>query len=91
MESNAILLGKALQDPIKGMAALSRVGVTLSEAQKQLAKDAVDAGDVFAAQGIILDAVAGQVDGVAKAVANGTIAGQVDGLGQSCASPFYEI
>ena len=82
VESNAILLGKALQDPIKGMAALSRVGVTLSETQKQLAQDAVNAGDVFAAQGIILDAVAGQVEGVAKAVAGGTLAGEIDTLGQ---------
>ncbi len=82
IESNAILLGKALQDPIKGMAALSRVGVTLSETQKQLAQDAIDVGDVFAAQEIILNAVAGQVEGVAAAVADGTLAGAVDTLGQ---------
>ena len=83
VESNAILLGKALQDPIKGMSALSRVGVTLSETQQQLAKDAVATGDVFAAQGIILDAISGQVDGVAEAVASGTLAGAVDTLGQN--------
>lgn len=83
IESNAILLGKALQDPIKGMSALSRVGVTLSETQKQLAEDAVNVGDVFTAQEIILNAVAGQVEGVAAAVANGTLAGAIDTLGQN--------
>ena len=83
IESNAILLGKALQDPIKGMSALSRVGVTLSETQKQLAEDAVNLGDVFTAQQIILDAVAGQVKGVAEAVASGTLAGAIDTLGQN--------
>jgi len=83
IESNAILLGKALQDPIKGMAALSRVGVTLSETQKQLAQDAVNAGDVFKAQGIILAAIAGQVDGVAESVANGTLSGAIDTLGHN--------
>ena len=83
IESNAILLGKALQDPIKGMSALSRVGVTLSETQKQLAEDAVNVGDVFTAQQVILDAVAGQVKGVAEAVANGTLAGAIDTLGQN--------
>ena len=81
IESNAILLGKALQDPIKGMSALSRVGVTLSETQKQLAEDAVNVGDVFTAQQIILDAVAGQVEGVGAAVADGTLAGAIDTLG----------
>lgn len=83
IESNAILLGKALQDPIKGMAALSRVGVTLSDTQKDLAQEAIAVGDIFAAQGIILDAVAGQVEGVAKAVADGTLAGAIDTLGQN--------
>ena len=83
IESNAILLGKALQDPIKGMSALSRVGVTLSETQRQLAEDAVNVGDVFTAQQVILDAVAGQVKGVAEAVADGTLAGAIDTLGQN--------
>ena len=81
IESNAILLGKALQDPIKGMSALSRVGVTLTETQKELARNAVSTGDVFKAQGVILDAVAGQVKGVGAAVAANTLAGELDSAG----------
>ncbi len=81
IESNVITLGKALQDPATGMASLTRVGITLSEQQKQLAKDALAVGDVFAAQEVILKAVEGQVKGVAEAVADGTLAGIADSAG----------
>lgn len=81
IESNAVLLGKALQDPIKGISALSRVGVTLSENQKELARNAAEVGDVFEAQRIVLAAVASQVEGVGAAVASGTLAGELDSAG----------
>lgn len=81
IESNVITLGKALQDPATGMASLTRVGITLSEQQKELAKDALAVGDVFAAQEVILKAVEGQVKGVAEAVADGTLAGIADSAG----------
>jgi hypothetical protein len=35
-ESNATQLGKALQDPIKGITALNRAGITFTEDQKEL-------------------------------------------------------
>jgi hypothetical protein len=47
-------LGKALNDPIKGLTALQRVGVTFTATQKKQIEAAVKAGDTFKAQGIIL-------------------------------------
>ena len=47
-------LGKALNDPVKGLTALQRVGVTFTKTQKDEIAAAVKAGDTFKAQGIIL-------------------------------------
>jgi hypothetical protein len=35
MQQQALLVGKALNDPIKGLSALSREGVTFSDSQKK--------------------------------------------------------
>jgi phage-related protein len=53
-KSSAIQLGKALNDPITGITALSRVGVTFDAQQKQLIKTYMAHGDIAKAQGIIL-------------------------------------
>jgi len=76
--SQATQLGKALQDPIKGITALTRVGVTFTEQQKEQIKTLQDSGDILSAQGIILDELKGQVGGVAAAVSSGTLAGGYD-------------
>lgn len=47
-------LGKALNDPVKGLTALQRVGVTFTAQQKEQIAAAVKAGDTYKAQGIIL-------------------------------------
>jgi phage-related minor tail protein len=71
LSSNAVQLGKALEDPVKGLSALSKSGVTFTDSQKELIAQLVQTGDSAKAQGIILDAVAGQVGGVADAVGSG--------------------
>jgi phage-related protein len=53
-KSAAIQLGKALNDPIKGITALSRVGVAFTEEQKKQISAMVDAGNVMGAQKVIL-------------------------------------
>src|SRR3990167_2471645 len=40
-----ILLGKALNDPVKGLAALTRVGIRFTDAEKAMIKTMVDAKD----------------------------------------------
>jgi hypothetical protein len=68
--SNAVQLGKALEDPIKGLAALGKSGVTFTAEQKELIKTLVETGRVAEAQEIILAAVETQVGGTAEATAN---------------------
>ncbi|MCA1570793.1 MAG: hypothetical protein LC798_10850 [Chloroflexi bacterium] len=69
IESASKMLGKALNDPIKGMAALGRAGVTFTAAQEKQIKALVKAGDVLGAQRLILAEVQSQVGGAAAATA----------------------
>jgi len=62
-------LGKALNDPLKGMTALSRSGVTFTAEQKEQVKALVATGDILGAQKVILSEVEGQVGGTAAASA----------------------
>jgi phage-related protein len=81
-ESAAKMLGKALNDPIKGMSALGRAGVTFSAAQKETIKGLVDTGDLLGAQKVILGEVESQVGGTAKAFGE-TMPGQLNKLRNS--------
>ncbi len=67
VESASKMMGKALNDPIKGMTALGRAGVTFSESQKKAIKQLVDTGHSLEAQKLILREVESQVGGSAKA------------------------
>lgn len=69
VDGAAKMLGKALNDPIKGMSALGRAGVTFTEAQKKQVKALVEGGDVLGAQKIIMSEVQSQVGGAAEATA----------------------
>lgn len=66
---SAIQLGKALNDPIKGISALSRVGVTFDEVQKKQIKNFVESGKTAEAQKIILAELAKEFGGSAEAQA----------------------
>jgi len=70
VETNSIQLGKALEDPVKGLAALGKAGVTFTDEQKDLIQTLVDTGDIASAQEIILLAVEKQVGGTAEATVN---------------------
>jgi len=63
----AIQLGKALNDPVKGVSALSRVGVSFTEGQKKSIKAMVEHGDQAGAQKIILKELETEFGGAAKA------------------------
>jgi len=76
MQSASIQLGKALNDPIKGVTALTKVGVTFDAQQKAQIKTMVNAGNVLGAQKIILAEVNREFGGAAKA-AGDTFAGGV--------------
>jgi hypothetical protein len=67
---NAVQLGKALQDPIKGITALARSGVTFTDSEKEKIKALVESGKMLEAQDTLLKAIETQVGGTAKATAN---------------------
>ena len=83
----ATKLGKALEDPIEGITALTRVGVKFDAAQKEQIKTLVESGKLLEAQSVILKAVEGRVGDAAKAVAGG-LAGAWDNLGDSVGDAF---
>jgi len=72
----SVMLGKALNDPIRGITALTRVGVTFTEEQRNAIKAMVDAGDVMGAQKIILAELSTEFGGSARA-AGQTFGGQL--------------
>lgn len=75
----AIRLGKALNDPVKGISALTRVGIQFTEQQKAQIKALAQSGDLMGAQKIILAELQAQFGGSAAAYAQ-TFAGQVESL-----------
>lgn len=70
LRSASILVGKALNDPVKGVSALSRSGVQFSEDQKKVIKALVETGDIAAAQTLILKELETQFQGQAAAAAS---------------------
>lgn len=69
MQSATLQLGKALEDPVKGIAALRRSGISFTKDQQDVIKSLVETGEKAKAQQMILDEVATQVGGQAEAVA----------------------
>jgi hypothetical protein len=70
-EGNAIQLGKALNDPIKGMVSLSKSGVTFTAQEKDKIRTLVESNQMLKAQDVILTAIETQVKGTAEKTANG--------------------
>lgn len=70
IEGASVMLGKALNDPIKGISALGRAGVTFTDQQKAQIKAMQESGDMLGAQKIILQEINAQVGGNAAAAAD---------------------
>lgn len=79
VKSSAIQLGKALNDPIKGITALSRVGVSFTEEQKNQIKAMTEVGDVAGAQKLILAELNTEFGNSARA-AGDTFGGKLERL-----------
>jgi hypothetical protein len=69
-ETNAVQLGKALQDPIKGITALGRAGVTFTQQEKDKIRTLVESNRMLEAQDVVLSAIEEQVGGTAEAGAS---------------------
>jgi hypothetical protein len=90
LSSSAILVGKALNDPVKGVGALSKAGVQFTASQKDTIKALVDSGNVIGAQKMILKELEVQFAGSAKA-AGQTLPGQLNILKQTFSNTAAEL
>jgi hypothetical protein len=72
MKASAIQLGKALNNPIVGMTALQRIGVSFTEQQREQIKTLAQSGNVLDAQKIILREVMTEFGGAAAASSSAT-------------------
>lgn len=79
LQSASIQVGKALNDPIQGINALRRVGVSFSADQKKVIQQLVDTGQKAKAQQLILQELAVEFGGSAAAAAD-TYAGRQEML-----------
>ena len=79
LKSTSIQVGKALQDPINGVTALQRVGVRLTDSQKDMVKSLVESGHTMEAQKVILGELQKEFGGSAEA-AGSTFAGSIEKL-----------
>ena len=78
--ASAIRLGKALNDPIRGITALRKVGVGFSEDQEAQIKALQESGDLMGAQKVILAELQAQFGGSGAAFAK-TFSGQLELMG----------
>ena len=83
LKSQTMQLGKALEDPIAGVGALSRVGVTFTDVQKDMIKNYIAHNDLVSAQNIILTEIETKYGGQAEAanLASGGIMGLTAAFG----------
>ncbi len=75
--SGALQLGKALEDPAKGISAMARSGISFTQAQQDMIRSMQESGDLMGAQKEILNTVEGQLLGVADAYGK-SLPGQID-------------
>lgn len=71
LKSSAIMVGKALNDPIQGLTAMRRVGIQFTEDQQAMIRAMVDSGQVMEAQKVILSELERQYGGSAEAAVVG--------------------
>jgi len=98
LKGSAIQLGKALNDPILGVTALSRVGVTFSQVQKDQIKQFMEANNIMGAQKLILAELKSEFGGTAQEMAKGIgrlaqLKNRLGDLGETLAQslePFIE-
>lgn len=86
LNSSVIQLGKALNDPVKGLTALSRVGVSFTDEQKAMIKQMVAVGDVAGAQKVILAELQSEFGGAAAAMRT-----TFDGMKTAASNAFGDL
>jgi hypothetical protein len=69
LETNARLLGRILENPTKNLNALTRAGITFTDAEKQKIQRLQESGKLYEAQDVVLKSIEGRVLGLAEASA----------------------
>jgi Arc/MetJ-type ribon-helix-helix transcriptional regulator/uncharacterized protein YukE len=87
LKSSVVQLGKALNDPVANLSALSRAGIQFSNDQKSVIKSLVETNRLAEAQDVILQELERQFGGSAKA-ARDTFGGALDGLSNAFGDLF---
>jgi hypothetical protein len=87
LKSSALQLGKALENPTRGISALTRSGVSFSQAQKDVIKGLAETGRLAEAQTLILAELETQFGGSAEAARN-TMGGALAALQNSWGDLF---
>ena len=82
LKSSSIMLGKALNDPVANLSALSRAGIQFSVDQKEVINSLVETGNLAEAQTIILEELEKQYGGSAEAARDAGL-GPVQALGNT--------
>lgn len=72
-------LGRALDNPVKGMSMLGRAGISLSESTKATIKSLAEQGRIVEAQSLLLDELEARYKGAAVAARN-TLGGSLEAL-----------
>jgi hypothetical protein len=96
LKAASIQMGKALNDPVAGITALTRVGVTFSEDQKKQIEQLVKHNNILGAQKLILAEVTSEFQGSAEAqaTASGKAAVAFENLAEAVGSvlaPAFEF
>jgi hypothetical protein len=68
LRQSMVQLGKAMEDPMQGMTALRRVGISFTEAEKEKIKVLQESGRLLEAQAVLLKLLKDQVGGTAREV-----------------------
>jgi hypothetical protein len=82
LQSATLQVGKALQDPIRGITALRRAGVTFTKSQENTIRRLVETGQIVKAQKLIIRELTAEFGGSAKA-AGDTLPGKLNILKES--------
>jgi len=86
LRSSIVMLGKALNDPVANLGALSRAGIQFTKTQKDMIKGLWKSGQQVKAQSILLKEIESQFGGAAKA-ARDTFGGAM----QSASNAFGDM
>ena len=90
LKSASIMLGKALNDPVANLSALSRAGIQFSTKQKAVVKSLVETNRLADAQTIILEELEKQYGGSAEAAAAAGL-GPIQQLGNALSDMSEDI